>query len=73
MISLDSKHLHLIWRMVETHRHILQDLSDEAICLWLQQKVNDSIYLHNDDMDEIKAYISSRSHLIRDVANSQSL
>ncbi|MGD1953305.1 MAG: hypothetical protein ACFB14_27215 [Leptolyngbyaceae cyanobacterium] len=56
--------------MVETHRHILQDLSDDAICLWLQQKVNDSTYLHNDDMDEIKAYISSRSHLIRDVASS---
>lgn len=70
MISFDSKHLHLIWSMVETHRHILQDLSDDAICLWLQQKVNDSTYLHNDDMDEIKAYISSRSHLIRDVASS---
>ena len=73
MVSFDSEHLRLIWGMVEAHSYVLQDLSDEAICLWLQKKVTDNICLNSDDMDEIKAYISSRSHLIRDMTNSQSL
>lgn len=71
MISFDSENLRLIWSMVETHSHILQDLSDDAICLWLQKKIKDNIYLSHDDMNEIQAYILSRSHLIRDVASSQ--
>ena len=71
MISFDSTHLRLIWSMVETYSHVLQDLSDDAICLWLSKKIKDSIYLNHDEMIEIKAYILSRSHLIRDVANSQ--
>ena len=57
--------------MVETYSHVLQDLSDDAICLWLSKKIKDSIYLNHDEMIEIKAYILSRCHLIRDVANSQ--
>ena len=73
MISFDSKHLHLLWSVVEAHSHVLQGLSDEALCLWLQKKIKDSIYLSHEDMTEIKAYITSRSHLIRDVANSQNL
>lgn len=72
MISFDSEHLHLLWNMVETHSHILQGLSDEALCLWLQKKMKDSVYLSHDDMSEIKAYIASRSRLIRDVTNSSS-
>lgn len=71
MISFDSEHLRLLWSMVETHSYVLQDLSDEALCLWLQKKLKDSTYLSHDDMHEIKAYIVSRSHLIRDVASSQ--
>ena len=73
MISFDSEHLRLIWSIIETHSHVLQNLSDEAICLWVQKKVKDNIHLSHDDMNEIQAYILSRSHLIRDVANSQSL
>ena len=71
MISFDSTHLRLIWSMVETYSHVLQDLSDDAICLWLSKKIKDSIHLSHAEMTEIKAYILSRSHLIRDVANSQ--
>lgn len=59
--------------MVETHSHMLQNLSDEAICLWLQQKIKDSIHINHDEMAEIQAYISSRSHLIREVTNPQGL
>lgn len=72
MISFNSEHLRLLWGMVETHSHMLQDLSDDAICLWLQQKIKDNIHLSHDDMNEMRAYILSRSHLIREVANSQS-
>ncbi|NEQ52195.1 MAG: hypothetical protein F6K11_18985 [Leptolyngbya sp. SIO3F4] len=73
MISFDSEHLRLIWTMVETHGHLLQDLSDDAISLWLQQKIKDNIHLSSNDMGEIRAYILSRSHLIREVASSQDM
>lgn len=71
MISFDREHLRLIWSMVETHCYVLKDLSDDAICLWLLKKIKDNVYLSHDEMNEIKAYILSRSHLIREVANTQ--
>ena len=73
MISFDSDHLRLIWDIVETHSHALQHLSDDALCLWLQKKIRENIHLGPEDMDEIHAYILSRSHLIRDVVASQQL
>lgn len=72
MISFDSEHLRLIWSMVETHSRMLADLNDEAICFWLLKKLKDTIYLSPDEMGELKAYILSRRHLIRDITNSQS-
>lgn len=71
MISFDSEHLRLIWSMVETHSRMLKDLSDEAICFWLLKKIKDTIYLSPAEMGELKTYILSRRHLIRDIANSQ--
>ncbi|MEM7063966.1 MAG: hypothetical protein AAF572_12485 [Cyanobacteria bacterium P01_B01_bin.77] len=71
MISFDSEHLRLLWSMIETHSRMLEGLNDEAICFWLLKKIKDTIYLSPDEMDELKAYILSRGHLIRDIANSQ--
>ncbi|EKV01184.1 hypothetical protein Lepto7375DRAFT_3327 [Leptolyngbya sp. PCC 7375] len=73
MISFNSEHLRLIWSMVETYSYILEGLSDEAICLWLLKKIKDNIHLSHDETNEIRAYIRSRSHLIREVANNQPL
>ena len=70
MISFDSSHLRLLWNTVESHRHDLQHLSDDAVCVWLLKKIADSLYLNQDEMGEIETYILSRSHLIREVANS---
>lgn len=72
MISFDSEHLRLIWSMVETHSRMLEGLNDEAICFWLIKKIKDTIYLSPDEMGELKAYILSRRHLIRDIASAQS-
>ena len=71
MISFKREHLHLLWSLVETHSQVIQGLNDDAICFWLLKKIKDTIYLSREDTAEIKTYILSRCHLIRDVACTQ--
>ncbi|MEO0349217.1 MAG: hypothetical protein AAF282_04110 [Cyanobacteria bacterium P01_A01_bin.15] len=73
MISFQREHLHLLWSLVETHSQVIQGLNDDAICFWLLKKIKDTIHLSRDDAFEIKHYILSRRHLIRDVACSQNI
>lgn len=70
MIALNSEHLHLLWDVIETHGYIFQGFSDDDICAWLLQKIKGKTCLDYDEMNSIKTYILSRSHLIREVASS---
>ena len=70
MISLNSQHLHIIWDVIETHGYIFQGLSDDDICAWLLHKIKGKTCLNHEEINSIKTYILSRSHLIRQVASS---
>lgn len=70
MISFDSKYLRTLWGIVETDGYVLQGLGDDDVCLWLLQKMTDTLHLDGREFREIETYILSRSHLIRQVAQS---
>lgn len=73
MTLIDSENLRFLWGLVENYGHLLQDMSDEAACFWLLKKIRGNIHLDPTEMTEIKRYLSSRIHLIRDIANSESI
>lgn len=73
MTLIDSENLRFLWGLVENYSHLLKDMSDEAACFWLLKKLRGNIHLNHSEMTEIKSYIGSRIHLIRDVSSSQSI
>ncbi len=72
MTLIDSENLRFLWGLVENYSHLLTEMSDDAACFWLLKRIRDNIHLNHAEMDEIKTYMSSRIHLIRDIANSES-
>lgn len=73
MTLMNSENLRFLWGLVENYSHLLQDMSDEAACFWLLKKMRGNIHLDHRELTEIKGYLGSRMHLIRDIANSESI
>lgn len=68
MTLINSLHLRLVWGIVEAHSRLLQDLSDEALCSWILKNVKKRLCLTYEEAGAIQQYVSSRTHLIRDIA-----
>ncbi|MEM6255925.1 MAG: hypothetical protein AAF821_23690 [Cyanobacteria bacterium P01_D01_bin.156] len=73
MTLIDSENLRFIWGLVENYSHVLKDMSDDAACFWLLKQIRENIHLNHAEMVEIKAYIGSRIHLIRDLENPENI
>jgi len=71
-MTLDTKILRRMWRFVETtNPYILTELSDEEIVRNLIRQVQSISPLSSEDVNLLAQYITARTPLIRDLAQSK--
>jgi hypothetical protein len=69
---MDSSTLRLVWDVIEeTHSSDLLTLSDTALIKLLLQRISRKVLLNGEDVCLLYEYISSRTRLIRDMAESR--
>ncbi|EKQ70535.1 hypothetical protein OsccyDRAFT_0829 [Leptolyngbyaceae cyanobacterium JSC-12] len=69
---LDSSMIRLTWAVIEeTQSTNLLSLTDTGLVRLLLQRISKRILLTGDEVCELYDYISSRTMLIRDIADSQ--
>ncbi|MBF2029800.1 MAG: hypothetical protein IGS48_24105 [Oscillatoriales cyanobacterium C42_A2020_001] len=71
-MRLDPSMIRLIWSVIEeTQTMHLLSLTDTGLVRLLLQRVSKRILLNGEEVCELYDYISSRTTLIRDMADSQ--
>lgn len=69
---MDSSTLRLVWDVVEeTQSSDLLNLSDTALVKLLLQRISRKVLLSGEEVCNLYDYISSRTRLIRDIAESR--
>lgn len=69
--SLDSAHIRLLWDIVEAHKNLLKELTDDAIGRWVIKTAKEKLCLSSEELVNIRRYVSSHALLIRDVLDSE--
>jgi GR25 family glycosyltransferase involved in LPS biosynthesis len=68
---MDSSTLRLVWSVVEeTRSSELLELTDTAMVKRIVQHINDKILLSGEQACAVSHYVSSKTMLIRDIAES---
>lgn len=71
-MELDPSMIRLIWSVIEeTQTMHLLSLTDTGLVRLLLQRVSKRILLNGEEVCELYDYISSKTTLIRDIADSQ--
>lgn len=69
---MDSSSLRLVWDVIEeTQNNDLLSLPDTALVKLLLQRISRRVLLNGEEVCNLYDYISSRTRLIRDIAESR--